>query len=77
MTKQPHDLPPVDEPLADLEKRLIHAYLAGLGQDYQALQARDDDEARRWLTEAARYASGKLTEVETRAHYVQSLHEGA
>jgi hypothetical protein len=77
MTKEPHDMPPVEEPLADLEKRLIHDYLAGLGQDYRALQARDDDEARRWLSEAARYASGKLTEVETRAHYVQHLHDGS
>jgi hypothetical protein len=40
----------------------------------QALLARDDQEARRLLAEASRYASVKLSEVEARSHYVRSLH---
>lgn len=74
MTKEPTDMPPIDEPLAELEKRLIHEYLAGRGHDYQALQARDDEESRQLLAEASQYASGKLTEVETRSQYVRALH---
>jgi hypothetical protein len=67
--------PPVEEPLAVLERSLIHAYLAGARLDYQSLAAREDDEARRILGEASRYASSKLTEIEARFHYLSSMHE--
>jgi hypothetical protein len=63
----------LEEPLAELERSLIHAYLAGAGLDYQALQSRHDDDARRILGEASRYASAKLSEIEARLHYVRGL----
>jgi hypothetical protein len=59
--------------LADLERRLIAAYLAGAGYDLDELMERLDDDARRKLAEASRYASGKLSEIEARAHYLQEL----
>ncbi len=67
----------LEEPLAELERQLISAHVAGAGHDVHALLARDDEEARRFLAEASRYASVKLSEVEARSHYVRALHGDA
>ena len=64
---------PIEEPLAQLERELMTAYVAGAGHDLQALLARSDEQARSLLTEASRYASAKLTEVESRFHYLRGL----
>jgi hypothetical protein len=66
--------PPLEQPLAELERQLIRAYVAGAGQDFETLRARDDEEARKILTDALRYASTKLSEVEARSHYLRELH---
>lgn len=65
---------PVGDPMARLERQLIHAYLAGAGHTFDNLIARNDDDARRLLREASRYASAKLTEAEARLHYLRQLH---
>jgi hypothetical protein len=64
---------PLEEPLAQLERQLISAYVAGAGQDLETLLARDDEDARKLLAEASLYASARLTEVESRSHYLQKL----
>ena len=64
----PHD------PLAEIERQLISAYVAGAGHDLLELRARTDDEARRLLAEASRYASARLSEIEARSHYLHELH---
>lgn len=64
---------PMKEPLAELERELISAYVAGAGQNLEALLRRNDDEARRLLTDASLYATARLTEVEARSHYLRSL----
>ncbi len=64
---------PMEEPLAELERALIHAYLAGAGQDLQTLLTRNDEQARQLLTDASRHATATLTEVESRSHYLRSL----
>jgi hypothetical protein len=64
---------PLEEPLAELERQLIAAYVAGAGEDLDTLRARDDEAARKLLTEASLYASARLTEVESRSHYLHSL----
>ena len=64
---------PMEEPFAELERELISAYVAGAGQDLQTLLTRKDEQARQLLTDASLYATAKLTEVETRAHYLRSL----
>jgi hypothetical protein len=70
------DTPPLEEPLAELERRLIDEYLRGRGHDPAVLRARGDADARQLLSDASQYAALKLTEVESRAHYVRDLHEG-
>lgn len=62
------------EPLAELERHLLSAYVAGAGHELQELVLRTDDEARRLLAEASRYASAKLSEIEARSHYLHELH---
>lgn len=64
---------PIEEPLANLERQLMSAYVAGAGHDLQALLGRTDDEARRLLTEASSYAAARLSEVEARSHYLRHL----
>jgi len=68
------DMQPLHEPLADLERQLIHAHVASAGHNLVELLARSDEEARRLLAEASRYASAKLSEVEARSHYLHELH---
>jgi hypothetical protein len=67
------DIDPLEEPLAALERELISAYVAGTGQRYDALVTRTDDAARRVLTDASRYATERLAEVEARSHYLHAL----
>ena len=66
--------PPLEEPLAELERHLIDAYLSGAGQSFHDLMTRDDDTARRLLAEASLYASERLSEIESRAHFLRKLH---
>lgn len=74
MRSTPRPEAPLVEPLAELERQLIQAYLTGAGCDVPALLARDDDESRKMLADASTYASSKLTEIEARLHYLRRLH---
>ena len=69
------DVRPMEEPLAELERRLIDEYLRNAGYEPDVLRARHDDEARKLLTAAAVHAAAKLTEIESRSHYVRELHD--
>ncbi|MBI4888952.1 MAG: hypothetical protein HY824_17765 [Acidobacteria bacterium] len=69
------DTRPLEEPLADLERRLIDDYLRQAGHDPDALRARRDEAARALLAKASVHAAAKLTEIESRSHYVRELHE--
>jgi hypothetical protein len=75
MKTEPIDRPPIEDPLAELERQLMRAYLAGAGHDLHALLMRDDEAARTALAEASRYAASKLSEIESRLRYLQKLHE--
>jgi hypothetical protein len=67
------DHPSVHNPQAALERALFDEYLALHGETVPALLDRADDAARALLRAASLYAAGKLTEVESRAHYVQAI----
>lgn len=68
------DQQPLHDPLAEIERQLISAYVAGAGHELSKLLARTDDDARRLLAEASRYASARLSEIEARSHYLHKLH---
>jgi hypothetical protein len=71
------DRPVLHDPLAELERAAIAAYLRSRGHDFDTLRQLPEDQADALLKEASIYASGRLTEVEKRAHYVDELHETA
>jgi hypothetical protein len=73
MTTNQIDTAPLEEPLAELERELISAYVAGAGQDLHTLLNRHDAEARKLLVEASLFASIRLSEVEARSHYLHKL----
>jgi hypothetical protein len=73
MTPERPDMPPLEEPLAELERQLMSAYLAGAGHDLHDLLQRTDEEARTLLAKASQHVAGKLTEVESRLRYVRHL----
>ena len=66
---------PHSEPLAQLERAFIEEYLHGRGQHLNTLKSLPPDEANALMKQASAYASGRLTEVETRAHLVGDLHD--
>jgi hypothetical protein len=68
------DVPPAEEPQAELERRLIDEYLRAAGHDPEVVRARGDEASRKLLIAASMHAALKLTEVESRAHYVRDLH---
>lgn len=74
MRNNKEDTRPIEDPMAEIERQLIHAYLAGAGEDFHTLMMRNDDDARRLLAQASEYASSKLSEMESRLHYLRSLH---
>jgi hypothetical protein len=70
------DVPPLEEPLAELERRLIDDYVRNQGLEPEVVRGRTDAAARKILADAAQHAALKLTEVESRAHYIRDLHDG-
>jgi hypothetical protein len=67
------DTPPLEEPLAELERRLIDEFLRSAGHDPDRVRSGSDAVSRELMVAASTYAGTRLTEVETRAHYLRSL----
>ena len=65
------------DPLAQLERAFIEEYLHGRGQQLNTLNSLPREQANALMKEASAYASGRLTEVETRAHLVEALHDAS
>ena len=74
MPADPVDVPSVFNPQATLERGLMEEYLALHGESIADVSRRTDARAHALLKEAATYAAGKLTEVESRAHYLHDIH---
>jgi hypothetical protein len=73
--KQNNGQPLMEDMHAFLEKTLIEAYLKGKGYMRVELKSLPEAEAKQLMKEASIYASGKLAELEERAHFVQELHD--
>ena len=67
------DTRPLEEPLAELERNIIDDFVRGAGFDPATVRTSTDADARKVLALAAAYASGRLSEVESRLHYLRSL----
>lgn len=61
--------------LAELERVLIEQFLHARGYTMSTLHELSEDTAAALLKEASVYASGRLTEVESRAHFISDLHD--
>lgn len=66
--------PPLEDPLAKLEKSFIEAFLATKGYSIKDLESLPKQTSKKLMTEASMYASNKLAEVETRSRLVHDLH---
>jgi hypothetical protein len=65
----------LEAPLARLEQSLIDEYVRTHGHDPARLADLGAPERLALLKAASLYASCKLSEVETRSHYVHELHD--
>ena len=65
---------PLQSPLGNLERTLIDEFLRLRGIDREALDKLSEAERHTLLAEASSYASSRLTEIESRSHYVHELH---
>jgi hypothetical protein len=65
----------IDDVHPHLEKMLIETYLKGKGYDREELKSMPKAVVRQLLTEASTYASGKLAEMEGKAHLMRELHD--
>ena len=69
-----HVGPPLQDRQAALERALIAEYLASAGQDLASLRALPQAERDNLMRFAATYATLRLSEIESRAEYVQEIH---
>jgi hypothetical protein len=75
MSHDPSEATPLESPHRTLERALIDEFVRAAGHDPSRLNELPDAVRERLLTEASVYASVRLSEVESRSHYVQELHE--
>jgi hypothetical protein len=68
--------PAVRAPYGELERSLIDQYLRARGHDPAHLDALPEPVRDALLKEASTYASAKLTEVESRSHLIDAMHDG-
>ena len=74
--RNPSDTPPQDDRHAQLERAFIAEYLLRHQRTPDSIQDLPPEVAASLLREAALYASGRLCEVESRAHLIGELHHG-
>jgi hypothetical protein len=75
MSAERSDLPRED-PHAQLELALISEFLQRLGYSLASLHELPADQADALFKQASLYASGRLSEVESRAHYIDEMRQG-
>ena len=64
----------VGDPLSELERAFMAEFLQDRGHTLESVQMLPPAQARVLLLEASVYASCRLTEVESRAHFVHDMH---
>lgn len=74
--RRPFDATPQEDPHAQLERAFIEEYLRGRNHTLASVGTLPDEQACTLLKEASLYASGRLCEVESRAHLIEELRHG-
>jgi len=67
----------VGDPLSELERAFIAEFLQARGHTLETAYALPEAEAHALLQQASVYASCRLTEVESRAHFIEDMHRSA
>jgi hypothetical protein len=62
-------------PQAAMEKALIEAYLKAKGYSLKDLHELPEEQAKALMTEACEYASLRLAQVESTAHFRDKIHK--
>jgi hypothetical protein len=57
-----------------MERTFLEEFLRERGHCLKTLHKLPEDLARQLMTEASRYASARLSEIEARAHFVDEVH---
>ena len=70
------DQEPRPDQTAELERALIDEFLEKRGHTLASLRLLPEAEQHAIMREASLHASMRLTEVQSRAHYVDDLHHG-
>jgi hypothetical protein len=65
----------LEAPLGQIEQAFIEEFLRSRGHDRRTAEALPEAERHALLAEASVYASSKLSEVESRSHYLDELRE--
>lgn len=68
------DIPARTDQMAQLEQAFIAEFLRRFGLTEAQLRTLPDVERHALEIQASAYASGRLAEVEARAHYIHDLH---
>lgn len=66
----------LEAPLSQLERSLIDKFVRARGYDPDKLDDLPAHARDQLLADASVYASGKLTEVEARSHFLDDIHDG-
>ena len=75
MRVDPSDTPSRPAPLEQLERELIEEYLRQHGHDSHSVFNLPAAERDALLKAASIHASGRMTEVEARSHFIDDIHD--
>ncbi len=64
----------MQDPDAQLEKHYIEEYLAARGYTWESAHKLPEEEFKRLMTEASKYTSVKLAQVEDKAELARKIH---
>ncbi len=76
MSAERFETSPVEAPLGQLERALIDEFVRARGYDSLKLADLPEEQRKPLLTEASVYASARLTEIESRSHFLDEIHDG-
>jgi hypothetical protein len=76
MSARQTDTSALEDPLSQLERAFIEEFVRREGHDPLMLHDLPEPLRHALLKDASTYAAGKLTEVESRAHFVHDIHGG-